>query len=696
MMLPPTAEKPEKITSRHRERGAVIYVRQSTTKQVHHHRESQQNQYALVQRARDLGWVPERVRVIDTDLGHSGQDGQRAGFRELVAAVSLGQVGLILAYEASHLARSNADWYALLDLAALAGALIGDADGIYDPRAYNDRLLLGLRGMLSEAELHLLHLRLEAGRMRQVERGAYRQPLPTGLVRLPDGRVVKDPDQQIQGMLGLVFERFAALGSCAKVLRSLHADGLQLPRQQTAGPHMGQVLWRKPSDGMVYAILRNPAYAGTFVYGQHRPRPPERPGQPRRLVRVPREEWPVVHQDAYPAYIPWDVFVANQERMADNASRFAQRTRGAVRAGAALLVGLVVCGRCGRQMRVGYKPHIRYFCAALSQAHGEGTCLSLDGPSIERVVVDAFFQALQPAELDVLDAVLAEQRADQARVARQHTERVARAAYEVRLARRQYDAVDPDNRLVAGELEHRWEVALRAEVEAQEAAARFAAAPTEPALDPVLRTQFRDVGHRLPALWASGRLRAVQQKALLRTLIRRIILARPRADSITIKVVWISGAFSVLEAHPPLQRAVDIPGYEHLVERVLALAAAGVPDGEIARRLTAEGFRSARTFDRVPTRLVGLVRRRHGQPSLRERVRGQAQVDGQWTVTGLARALGVPRHWVTCRIAQGRLPTTRHPDGGYHFIPNDPALLAALQAEAAATQEHQRARRTDR
>src|SRR4051812_49313086 len=226
-----------KVTNQHRGRAAIVYVRQSTTKQVQQHRESQHNQYALVERAFALGWVPERVRVIDADQGSSGRDGQRAGFRELVAEVSLGRVGLVLAYEASRLARSNADWYALLDLAAIVGALIADVDGVYDPRAYNDRLLLGLRGMLSEAELHLLQLRLEAGRRRQIERGVYRQHLPTGLTRLPDGRVVKDPDQQIQGMVALVFERFAALGSCQKALRSLRNDGVLLPRYQTSGLH---------------------------------------------------------------------------------------------------------------------------------------------------------------------------------------------------------------------------------------------------------------------------------------------------------------------------------------------------------------------------------------------------------------------------------------------------------------------------
>ncbi len=687
MMPLPTAEK---ITARHRERGAIVYVRQSTPKQLHQNRESQENQYRLVQRALDLGWVPEQVRVIDADLGSSGQDGERVGFRDLVAAVSLGRIGLVLAYEASRLARSNADWYALLDLAAVVGALIGDADGVYDPRAYNDRLLLGLRGMLSEAELHWLRLRLDAGRMRQVERGEYRQHLPTGLVRLPDGRVVKDPDQQVQAMIALVFARFAALGSCQKVLRSLRDDELLLPRHQVAGLYAGQLVWKKPSDAALYDMLRNPAYAGAFVYGRHRPHPDRRPGQRARKVSVPLEDWPVVHHDAYPAYIDWETFVANQHRLRDNASWFDQRARGAVRAGEALLVGLVVCGRCGRQMRVVYKPQIRYFCSALSQAYGEGSCLHLDGPSIEAAVVDAFFQALRPAELDLLDAVLAERRADREGVARQHADRVARAAYEVRLARRQYDAVDPENRLVAAELERRWELALRAEVEAREEAARFAATPPEPDLDPALRAQLRGVGRRLPALWTSGRLTAGHKKDLLRTLIRRIILARPRPDTIEIKVVWVSGAFSTLAAQPPIHRAADVTVYAQFVARVLALAAEGYQDPEIARRLAAEGFRSARRPAGVPTRLVANVRRAHGRASLTEQLRHQDRFDGKWTVWGLARALGVDRNWLYRRIDRGTLVAERHPVTGHYLIPDEPALLESLRTEVAAGRRQHR------
>src|SRR5215217_6891774 len=258
----------EKITSRHLERRAYVYVRQSSPGQVQRNRESQRNQYALVERAVALGWPPGRIHVIDADLGQSGQDGGRSGFQELVGEVSLGRVGIILAYEASRLARNNADWYRLLDLAAVVGTLLADADGVYDPRHYNDRLLLGLRGMLSEAELHLLHLRLAAGRRRQIERGDYRQHLPTGLVRLEDGRVVKDPDRQIRRTVALVFERFARLGTCQKVVRSLRDDRLLLPRRQVAGPQAGELLWKRPSMAAVYGLLRNPAYAGAFAFGR--------------------------------------------------------------------------------------------------------------------------------------------------------------------------------------------------------------------------------------------------------------------------------------------------------------------------------------------------------------------------------------------------------------------------------------------
>jgi DNA invertase Pin-like site-specific DNA recombinase len=675
------AETPtEKIAARHRDRRAYIYIRQSSAKQVQHHGESRRNQYALVERAVALGWAAERVHVIDVDLGQSGQDGSRPGFRELVAEVSLGRVGLVLAYEASRLARNNADWYALLDLAALRGTLIGDADGVYDPRTYNDRLLLGLRGMLSEAELHLIQLRLAAGRARQIERGAYRQHLPTGLVRLPDGRVTKDPDLQVQRTVELVLAHFAALGSCERVVRRLRDEGVRLPRRHTGGPWAGELLWKPPSEAAVHAILHNPAYAGAFVYGRHRRDPACLPGQHARRIHQPMAEWVTIQRDAYPAYLPWEAFVTNQERLADNAGRYAARRPGAVRAGPALLVGLVACGTCGRQLLVEYKTAHHYACAALSKEYGAPMCVYVDGPSLDAAVVDAFFAAVAPAELDLLDEVLAAQRTEHGRLAQQHADQVARAEYEARLAQRQYLAIDPDNRLVAAELERRWELALRALADARDAAERFAQTPAAPAVEPALRAQLRELSTQLPALWASGRLTPAQKKELLRALIRRVLVRRPRPDTVEATAVWVSGATTRLTVHPPVAHTADLSDYGRLVARALELVAAGHHDAAVARQLTGEGFRSARA-KHVPTTLVTRLRRHHQQPSLTTRFRRQEQVDGQWTVWGLSRTLGVDRNWLYARIKAGTLPATRHPLVGHYLIPDDPAALERLRQQ---------------
>ncbi len=676
----------DKITTRHRERRAYVYIRQSTPKQVRENRAGQENQYALVQRASTLGWPPERIHVVD-DLGQSGQDGQRSGFRDLLGAVSLGHVGIVFAYEASRLARNNADWYTLLDLAAVTGTLIADTQGIFDPRDYNDRLLLGLRGMLSEAELQLLRLRLDAGRMRHVEQGTYRHHLPTGLLRLPDGRVVKDPDVQVQHTLDLIFTRFAALRSCQKVLRSFRDDNLLLPRHQTSGLHAGQLLWKLPSEAALYDILRNPAYAGAFVYGRRTGRPGRRPGQRGQLRHKEMADWTVIRQGVYPPYISWEQFVANQTQMSDNASDYARRARGAPRHGSALLAGLVVCGHCGRQMRALYKPQVRYVCNALGKSFGAPMCLHLDGASIEAAVVEAFMAALAPAELDLLDEVLVAQHHDREQVARQHAEQVARAEYEVRLAQKQYDAVDPENRLVAAELERRWEHALHALAAARAAAEQAAAsAPAPVALAPVLRAQLQDLGPRMPELWASERLTVVHKKELLRSLIRRVILTRPVADVIEVKLVWISGALSLLTVRPPIWRTSDLGAYEQLVERVRALSAAGYQDEEIARRLSAEGFHAARS-DALDARVVGKIRRKLGQRSLTDQFRRQPQIDGQWTVYGLARHLGVDRDWLYRRIYAGRLPVERHPATGHYLIADDATLIARLRAELAVEKQ---------
>ena len=680
------ATSPEKITLQHRARRAYVYVRQSSPQQVKQHQESRLNQYALVERAQALGWPRERIQIIDTDLGQSGQDGQRAGFQELVAAVSLRQVGIILAYEASRLARNNTDWYTLLDLATVVGTLIADGEGVYDPRDYNDRLLLGLRGILSEAELHLLHLRMDAGRLRQVERGTYRQRLPTGLVRLPDGRVVKDPDLQVQRTIDLAFSRFTLLGSCQKVMRSLRDDGVLFPRRQHSSAAAEEMLWRLPSTEALMRLFHNPAYAGAFVYGRNGPHPERRPGQARR-VRRPPEAWIAIHQAVYPAYISWDTYMENQERLADNASAFARRAHAAPREGAAMLAGLVVCGRCGQQMHVVYKPKQRYSCVALASTYGAATCQHVDGPLLDAAVVDAFFAALAPAELDLLEETLAAQRADHDRLAQQYADQVTRAEYEAQLAQRQYNGVDPDNRLVAGELERRWELALRAVVEAQEAAARFAQQPPAPGLDPQLAAQLRDIGRHLPDLWAGGRLSPAHKKELLRSLMRRVIVHRTHPATVDVRIVWVSGAVSALTVQPPVGRTADVRGYEDMVARTLTLSAAGCPDAEIARRLTDEGFRAARG-PTITASLVSTVRRAQGHVSVRAQCKAQPKVDGQWTVSGLAQALGVPRNWVYARIRNETLPARRDPLTGYFLITDSPNLLANLATQHERSDAH--------
>ena len=668
----------DKITAHHYERHAYVYVRQSSVKQVLHHRESQHNQYALVERARALGWPAERVHIIDADQGYSGQDGTRPGFHALVAEVSLGRVGVILAYEASRLARSNADWYALLDLAALRHTLIADPDGVYDPCSYNDRLLLGLRGMMSEAELHLLRLRMEAGRVRQIERGDYRQQVPTGLVRLPDGRVVKDPDLQVQHTLDLIFALFAELGSCQKVLRRLRDQGVRLPRRQTGGADAGATLWKVPSEAVIYETLHNPAYAGAFVYGRRAASPDRSIEQRDRRHRHAVDQWPTIHYNVYPAYISWETFMANQARLADNANHYRQYTRGAARSGSALLVGIAVCGRCGRQLHVEYKTHPRYVCSALGKEYGASICLHVDAPSIDEAMVGAFFEALAPAELDLLDEVLTHQRAEQDRWAQHHADQVRRARYEAQLAQRQYQAVDPDNRLVAAELERRWELALRAQADAQEAEDQFQAGrDAVPILDAALRVQLQAVGQHLPELWTSGQLTPEQQKALLRSLIRRIILTRSHPDEIDAKVVWVSGAMTQLSIRPPVHLTRELRDYDQLVARLRILSEQGYHDREIAAQLTAEGFRSARSPAVLPS-LVTRLRHAAGIVSVTAQFRSREKLDGCWTTWGLARALHVDRNWLYEKIQEGSLPAHRHPVIGQYLIPDDPEVFKRL------------------
>lgn len=383
-------------------------------------------------------------------------------------------------------------------------------------------------------------------------------------------------------------------------------------------------------------------------------------------------DWAVIHRDVYPAYLDWETYLANQARLADNANRYLQRTRGAVRSGSALLVGLVVCGR---QMHVEDKPHPHYVCSAQEKEYGVPLCRYLDGPSIDEAAVATFFSALQPAELALLEEALATARAERQRWAQHYAEQVRRADYDVRLAQRQYQAVDPDNRLVAAEVERRWEVALRTLADARESERQFhATAPVEP-LDAALRAQLTDLSQHLPTLWASGQIPVDQKKALLRSRIRRIVVDRLRPDVVEARVIWVSGAMTRVVVRPPVYQAHDWAEYDHLMARIRMLSEQGYHDGAIAQQLTSEGVRSPRQ-PMVPTSMVTRLRRQLGLISLTAQFHQQEKIAGCWTIRGLALRFQVDRNWLYERIRAGRLPAQRHPVFGYYLIADDPAVLA--------------------
>jgi DNA invertase Pin-like site-specific DNA recombinase len=445
----------ECITPFHLERQALIYIRQSSPHQTLTNHESLKLQYALRQRAQQHGWRPAAIEVIDTDLGRTGSTTEgRQGFKDLVARVTLDQVGIIFAYDVTRLARNCTDWYQLLDLCGYRHCLVGDQDGVYDPATSNGRLILGLKGLISELELHTIRARLTAGILSKAQRGALALPLPVGLVRDPLQRVLKHPDREVQGRIDLVFATFLRLGTIPQVVRRFHSDKLFLPRKDS----FGDIHWRPATIAAVSSLLQNPAYAGVFVYGRTRAAPKSASTR----QRLPMDQWKICIHDKYPAYIDWATYERIRAMIRDNHSDYQRKhSRGVPRSGKALLHGLVYCGECGHKMVVCYKQGTRYLCNFLRQQRGGAVCQYLPGDAIDDAVVSLFFAALAPAELEVYTKALTTFSQQEEQVQRARQQQIERLRYQARLAERQFNQADPDNRLVAAELEKRWETALR-------------------------------------------------------------------------------------------------------------------------------------------------------------------------------------------------------------------------------------------
>lgn len=626
-----------KVTSDHLRRGAYLYVRQSSLQQVHDHRESTARQYDLKRRALALGWHDEQIVVIDEDLGLSGAAAvERSGFQRLVADVGLGRVGLVMGLEVSRLARNSTDWHRLLEICALAEALILDEDGLYDPSHFNDRLLLGLKGTMSEAELHVLRARLLGGQLNKARRGELWMIPPLGFVYDARQQLVLDPDAQIHDSVRLLFETFRRVGSACQVVRHFADKGILFPRR-LRGPRAGEVLFTALAHHRVLQILHNPRYAGAFVYGRTRQRKIVIGAQV-RYRRLPRSEWTVFLPNAHPGYIAWEEFEANQTTLKTNAAGYGyDRRKSPPREGVALLQGIALCGHCGDRMTVRYSvrrghPVPDYTCQRRGIAFAQRACQSIPGAAIDEAVRDVVLEAVSPAALDVALAVFEELRVRKAEVDRLRRARVERAREEAELARRQFMLVRPEHRLVADHLEQLWNQKLAQTSEAEEEYRRTSEAETAD-LSADAKQRIHGLASDLPRVWRDPRTPSRERKRMLRLLVEDITLTR--ADTIRVQIRWKGGATTSLDRPLPLS-APDLRRTPAATVELVRALATEKTDVQIADALNARWRRSGtgQPFTRI---LVKHIRRAYDVESWYDHLRRQ----GWSTVPEAATTLGV-------------------------------------------------------
>ncbi|HVG96053.1 MAG TPA: recombinase family protein, partial [Chloroflexota bacterium] len=651
----------EKVQPWHQDRQAVVYVRQSTAQQVLDHQESARLQYGLTTRAQALGWAPDRILVIDDDQGKSGASAvERAGFQRLVSEVSLDHVGLILGVEMSRLARSNADWHRLLELCALFGTLLADADGLYDPAHYNDRLLLGLKGTMSEAELHLLKQRMYQGKLNKARRGELAVPVPTGYVRRPAGDVAFDPDEQAQHVVRLVFRKFGELGTLNAVLRYLVAHEIRLGIRVREGEGKGELAWRRPNRMTLQNLLKNPIYAGAYAYGRRpvdpRRQAPGRAGTGRTTAAA--ADWVALLRGRNPAYITWDDYERNLARLRENQAR--ADARGAVRPGPALLAGLLVCARCGRRLFVRYgggaARRVTYVCGRARADYGGPACQSLAGAALERFVSQQALAALAPAALELSLAAaqtLERERADLLRLWQQRRER---AAFEADRAARRFRLAEPEHRLVARQLEREWEDTLAAQQRLEEGYARFLRTPPR-GLSEAERDRIRRLASDVPALWHAPETTVAERKEILRQLVERVVVAVVGdSERVGVTIHWAGGLQTAGEVIRPVARLAQLSTYAVLCARAQTLAAEGLSAAALAARLNAEGFRPPKRREQFGRQGVADLLRQLGRDVPHSRsVSREGLGPQEWWLPELARTLPMPEVTLYTWVRRGWL-----------------------------------------
>lgn len=676
--------RPEKISTRHLERLATVYIRQSTPQQLIRHQESTEVQYRLKVRAEEFGWSADRILVIDDDLGKSGTTTEgRLGFQRLVTEVTLDHVGIIFGVEMSRLARSCKDWYQLLEVCALFRTLIADLDGVYDPAQYNDRLLLGLKATMSEAELHILKQRMNEGRLNKARRGELLFHVPIGYVRRPSGEVALEPDEEAREIVRLVFRKFEELGTLHSVLRFLVSHDVKLPVRALKGPNKGELEWHPPNRMTLQNILRNPMYAGAYTYGRRaidpRRKIPGRPATGRTVVRP--EDCKVFLKDRFPAYIPWEQYERNLERL--QANRSVSEAVGAPKNGPSLLAGLAICGKCGCRMSVRYsgqKSKHTYVCMSRLANYGEDVCQSLAGHCLDSFVAEHVLKALEPASLELSLEVALNIEMERGELNKLWENRLERAQYETDRAARQYNRVEPENRLVARQLEQEWEERLRQQESLGEEYDRFL--KTQPRL---LNAQERESIRRLaidiPGLWNSSETTPQDRKEIVRQVIDRVVIdVIGESERVGIRIEWAGGNATEHEITRPVARLEQLSYWPQLKARLAELAGKGLLAPEIAARLNAEGWRPPKRrkdfgASQVQTLILRLGLSKHRARPTSYRRLGK----DEWWLSDLAKELDMPPVTLYSWIRRGWVKGHRAADQRYWILRADTSELERLQ-----------------
>lgn len=682
------ADAHQKIKPTHLKRTAYLYIRQSTLRQVFENVESTKRQYALRQHAIALGWQQDQIVVIDTDLGQSGSSAaDREGFQRLVTEVSLGRAGIVLGLEVSRLARNSMDWHRLLEICALADTLILDEDGVYDPAHFNDRLLLGLKGTMSEAELHVLRARLQGGILNKARRGELFVRAPIGFAYDAAGRVVLDPDQQIQRVIRLLFDTFQRTGSAMATVRDFRSASVLFPRRIHSGPAKGDVIWGKLEHSHVLRVLHNPRYAGVFVYGRTRTR--KGVDGECRVQHLPREEWHTFLPESHPAYISWQEYERNLQRLRESAQAIGfERRKSPPREGPALLQGLIVCGKCGRRMTLRY--HARqaglcpeYVCQRKGIENAEPLCQRIPGAEVDRVLSDMLLELVNPVALDVALTVQEELQArldESDHLRKQHVER---ARYEAELAQRRYMRVDPENRLVADTLEADWNQKLRALTKAQEQYEQRREQDRQ-VFNEEQRAAIMALAQDLPRLWRDPATEDRDRKRMIRLLVEDVTMLR--GEQITLHVRFRGGAARTVTLPNPLRSWEGWMTDAEVVGKIDQLLNTQT-FSEIAVTLNNNGFRSGKG-QRFTARYIARIQKQYALRSRFDRLRAL----GLLTLNEMASVLSVHPKTVKVWVAHGLLKAhayTNKPEHLYEPVgPNMPrkaqGVKLCLRPQAAS------------